>query len=104
MLHYNDTSWCKKSRNFDVTMGSFDGAETCELVGLFLLNELKSIEIDVGLYRDDGIALVNKKTAKETEQIKRKIIQIFNKHGLQITTQPNIKCVDFLDITLDFET
>lgn len=25
---------------FDVTMGNFDGAEVCELVGLFILNDL----------------------------------------------------------------
>jgi hypothetical protein len=25
---------------FDVTMGSFDGAEICNLVGLFILNKL----------------------------------------------------------------
>ena len=25
---------------FDVTMRSYDGAEVCELVGLFILNEL----------------------------------------------------------------
>ena len=25
---------------FDVTMGSYDGAEICELVGLFVLNNL----------------------------------------------------------------
>ena len=31
--------WIKKSgdSNFDVTMGSFDGAKLCELVGLFIL-------------------------------------------------------------------
>ena len=31
--------WIKKSgdSDFDVTMGSFDGAELCELVGLFIL-------------------------------------------------------------------
>ena len=43
--------------NFDVTMGSFDGAEVCELVGLYLLNILKS-EFggkNIGLYRDDGL-------------------------------------------------
>ena len=28
---------------FDVTMGSFDGAEVCEIVGLNLLNKIKSI-------------------------------------------------------------
>ena len=31
----------KKSSNlFDVTMGAFDGAEVCELVGTFLLNKI----------------------------------------------------------------
>ncbi len=45
---------------FDVTMGSFDGAELCELVGLFLLNELSQIfdKDHVGLYRDDGLMLL----------------------------------------------
>ena len=39
LLYSNDSSWEKKSSNdlFDVTMGSFDGAETCELVGCYLL-------------------------------------------------------------------
>ena len=30
-------------QHFDVTEGSFDGAEICELVGLYLLNQLKDI-------------------------------------------------------------
>ena len=41
-------------------MGSYDGAEVCELVGLYILNELKK-EVpkeDVGLYRDDGLIIV----------------------------------------------
>ena len=32
----------KTGENFDVAMGLFDGAEICELVGLFLLNQLAS--------------------------------------------------------------
>ena len=36
LLYDKDTPWCKRSNTkFDVTMGSFDGAETCELVGLY---------------------------------------------------------------------
>ena len=41
---------------FDVTMGSYDGAEVCELVGLYLLSKLTpqmGIK-NVGLYRDDS--------------------------------------------------
>ena len=35
----------KKDANplFDVTMGSFDGAEVCKLVGLYLLNNMNSL-------------------------------------------------------------
>ena len=41
-------------------MGSYDGAEVCELVELFLLNELNELfgKDNVGLYRDDGLAIV----------------------------------------------
>ena len=34
--------WTKKDSNFDVTMGSLDGAELSELIGLFMLNEAKN--------------------------------------------------------------
>jgi hypothetical protein len=42
---------------FDVTMGSFDGAEICELVRLFILNHLgkRFGKENIGLYRDDGL-------------------------------------------------
>ena len=52
--------WQKKNTNlFDVAMGAYDGAEVCELVGLFLLNSLanKFDKNSVGLYRDDGLAV-----------------------------------------------
>ncbi len=40
-------------------MGSFDGAEICELIGLFILNKLatKYGNDNIGLYRDDGLAI-----------------------------------------------
>ena len=34
-------------------MGSFDGAEVCELVGLYLLHLLQETGVDLGLYKDD---------------------------------------------------
>ena len=42
---------------FDVTTGSFDGAELCKLVGIYihsLLTKLINKET-LGLYRDDGL-------------------------------------------------
>ena len=41
--------WRKIRSDFDVTMGSFDGAETCELVGLFLLFQLTHLDVNVEL-------------------------------------------------------
>ena len=33
--------WAEKDKpDFDVTMGSYDGAEVCELVGLYILDIL----------------------------------------------------------------
>ena len=42
LLFNGNETWCKKSSNslFDVTMGSFDGAETCELIGSYILSKL----------------------------------------------------------------
>ena len=38
---------------FDVPMGSYDGAEVCEMVGLYLLcTEVKKILGNAGLYRE----------------------------------------------------
>ena len=46
--------------NFNVTMGFFDGAETC-LDGLHVLSKLELLieRMHLGLYRDDGLAVVN---------------------------------------------
>ena len=62
LLFNNGEPWCKKNNNddFDVPMGSYDGAEVCELVGAFLLNEISRImdKKDIGLYRDDGLGVM----------------------------------------------
>ena len=41
LLFDKDNVWVKKDNSeFDVTMGSYDGAELCELVDLYLLDLL----------------------------------------------------------------
>ena len=73
-------------------MGSFDGAELCELVGLFLLSGLASIigKSNVGLYRDDGLAILENTPGPDTERIKKKIIKFFQQNGLKITIDANV--------------
>ena len=66
--------WRKIRSNFDVTMKSFDRAETCELVGLFLLSQLTHFDVNVGLYKDDGLATCTK-TPKQVEAIKKRNVQ-----------------------------
>ena len=74
ILYNNNMPWRKVSSDFDVTMGSFDGAETWELVGLFLLSQLTHLDVNVGLYRDDGLATCTK-TPKQVEAIKKRNVQ-----------------------------
>jgi len=100
-LYNNNEPWVKRDlENFDVPMGSFDSAEVCDIVGLYMLNLLKPIGIEIGLYRDDGLALSNM-NGPGTERAKKKIIKIFSDNGLKITVNTNVKIVNFLDVTLD---
>ena len=70
--------WIKHNNNnlFDITMGSKHGAEICELVGLYILQELKQIipKQIVGIYRDDGIIAMNKSISTvEVEKMKKEL-------------------------------
>ena len=62
--------WVKKrGSQFDVGEGSYDGAEECDLVGLLILSEMKRLDLNFGLYRDDGCgakALACKSQYKQT--------------------------------------
>ena len=53
--------WKKKERDstFDVTMDSYDGAEACELIGIYILSLLGStLQNDLmGLYWGDGLII-----------------------------------------------
>ena len=93
--------WMKKGNSeFDIGQGSYDGAESCELVGLYILSKLVKLGINVGLYRDDGLAATNA-TPRQVEIIKKKIQAIFNELGLGVTIDANLKVVNFLDICMD---
>ena len=98
--------WIKKSENpmFDVTMGSFDGAEICEIVGLYLLDKLSVLlrKENVGLYRDDGLAVADNANGPKLDKLRKKIITIFKAEGLSITIETNLIETDFLDVTFNF--
>ena len=84
-------------------MGSFDGAEVCELVGIHILS-LLSNKLDkqsTGLYRDDGLVLLRNSSKRKTERIRKDIIEIFQNTGFKIEIKTNLHIVDFLDVTFN---
>jgi hypothetical protein len=88
-LFNNGNPSVKRNNNslFDVTMGCFDGAEICELVGLYILNNLpKKFGKDfVGLYRDDGLALIKGKSGRVIDSARKDLCKLFRQYDLGVT-------------------
>ena len=87
-------------------MGSYDGAELCELVGLYLLDILtkKFGKQNIGLYRYDGLSCFENISGPDSEKIKKKLFKIFKSNGLSIAVECNLIVTDFLDVTFDLKS
>ena len=99
--------WAKKeSPDFEVTMGSYDGADVWELVGLYTLDIFtKEFGHDkIGLYRDDGLGCFQNLSGSEAGKVKKKLCKIFKPSELSITVECNLEITDFLDVTFDLRT
>ena len=59
---------------------------------------------EIGLYRDDGLAIFKNRSGPENERIKKFIQKTFKDEGLDIIIQCNMKIVNYLDITLNLST
>ena len=106
LLFHNKTPWHNRTHrtSFDITMGSYDGAEVCELVGSYILSILSNKFGDaIGLYRDDGLAVFNQRQ-QEIEKIKKEIAKVFKEQQLKVIIKANMKQVDFLDVTFNLES
>ena len=104
LLVKDGVPWVKKVSEdyFDVTQGSFSGAEVCELVGLFLLSQITEIVPShlVGIYRDDGVMITDARP-RSAEKLKKQLCEIFSRNGLSLEAQANVKIINFLDVTFD---
>ena len=87
----------------DVTIRSYDGAEICELVGLYLLNRLSTVieRSSIGLYREDRLVAINNANSSKFERIKKDVIALFKEKGLSITIETNLIETYFLGITFN---
>ena len=82
LLHDNNgKTWVKRDaqKQFDVSMGAFDGAEICELVGLYILHQLeKKLNLhSIGLYRDDGLATLKSMSGSDADRARKDLIKVF---------------------------
>ena len=105
LTDYDGNIWQKKKEpQFDVTMGAYDGAECCELVGLYLLKRIETIigKDKFGLYRDDGLIAINGR-GRIADRTRKHLIKIFQDEGLSITVEVNLTSVNFLDVTLNLQ-
>ena len=107
LLFYGNEAWKKKDAHttFDVMMESYDAAELCELIGIYIQSLLKNIlsKDNMGLYRDDGLFILRKINKQQTDRVRKKIISVFKNIDFRIEIVTNLTEVDFLDITLNLE-
>ena len=103
LLFNEGGKWMKKDGLFDVTMGAYDGAEVCELVGTFLLDKIneKYDKNNIGLHHDDGLPVFKNKSGTQLERIKNNLQKTFKDFGLEIVAQSNLRMVNYLDMTLN---
>ena len=108
LLFNHGKPWIKNNNSnlFDVTIGSYDVAEICELVGLFILNHLKKTfgKEKIGLYRNDGLAIIMNRSARLAVKTRKELHKVFEQFDLKITAEANLHVVNFLDVTFDLTT
>ena len=94
-----------KKRLLDVTIGFYDGAEVCELVGLFILHQLSQFEgvQNINLYRDDGLAILKNAWSPTSERMKKTIIKLFHKHSLNVTAETSLVRTNYLDVLFNLK-
>ena len=102
LLFDTNSNWAKNDNpDFDVTIGSYDGAEICELVGLFLLSNMKENfkNFSLGLYR-----FSRKMSGAEADRLRKDITVLFQSYGPEVEISCNLLQVDFLDVTFNLQT
>ena len=105
LLYNNKESWKKKNieSSFDVTMGSYDGTEIWELVGIYLLFPLANIidKNNSGLYHNDGLTLLCNVNRQNLDWVWKNVKTIFKEAEFKIEIKTNLNIDAFLDVTFN---
>ena len=82
LLFHNNKPWIKNDSNgdFDAAMGSYNGAELCELARLFMLNEVsnKLDKDNIGLYRDDGLSVFKNYNGHQSDKVRKETMDLLS--------------------------
>ena len=62
---------------------------------LYHLSSVTGDKMNIGLYRDDGLAILEATSGPEKDRIKKKIEKLFKDHNLHITTKLGLIQTDF---------
>ena len=84
-------------------MGSYEGAEICELLGIYILARLTTTikKSNYGLYKKDGLVILHNVNGQQIDCTCKNIIKIFKDIVFSIEIETNSKVGDFLDITFN---
>ena len=76
------------------------------MTGLSILNHPGKTfgKENIGLYRDDGLAIIKNRSARLANKTRKKLHKIFEQFDLKISMEANLHVVNFLDVTFDFTT
>ena len=82
-----------QSNHFDVTMGSYNGAEVCELFIISMLSLIgnKYNLNNIGLRRDDRLTVFKNTRGPQSEKIKKTFQKMLKNKGLEIIINYNMK-------------
>ena len=88
-------------------MGNYDGAELCELTGLYILYVLRSEfgKEKITLYCVNGSSCFQNMTGPgpHAERVKKEICEIFQSCALKITIETNLQIMDFHGVTFNLK-
>ena len=59
---------------------------------------------NVGLYRDDGLAIVHKANSPKVDILRKDMISLFKDEALSITIDTNLIETDFLNVSFNLNT
>ena len=93
------------TQDFDVTKRSCDGAEVCELVGLYLLKLLTNEfgKHNIILRIEMMVSHVSTTFQIRNQRKFKKMCKIFKENLLNITVECNLAIINFLDVTFDLK-